>query len=172
LAAMSTSGEASLRSSNTNAARMTTAAASSPIVRGDPHPHPAASLSGSSRQTRTRESRTAGEIEPARAALFRFGEQEPVIGQRQGAAHDADPEQQVIISVLADEPGDRQRERPAEPSMALISATPVAARDGQRHGGQADAERHGRQRQAGHAAADDQRNQAVAQRTDKRAERR
>ena len=63
LAAMSTSGEPTLRSISTKAASRTAATASSPIVRGDPHPHTAASLSGSSRQNKA----TASRIAPGRS---------------------------------------------------------------------------------------------------------
>ena len=63
LAAMSTSGEATRRSISTKETSRTAATASSPIVRGAPQPHTAASLSGSSRQNKA----TASRIAPGRS---------------------------------------------------------------------------------------------------------
>ena len=115
LAAMSTSGEANRRSISTKETSRTAATASSPIVRGAPQPHTAASLSGSSRQNKATASRTApGTSNRPTAALGRLGEEQPAAEQRHDAAGQADPEQQVVIGMLADQSRQRQAERPAD----------------------------------------------------------
>ena len=70
----------------------------------------------------------AGEIEPARRAMGRLSEEQPAAEQRHDAARHADPEQQVVIGVLADKSRQRHAERPADASIALTSATPDDAR--------------------------------------------
>ena len=74
LAAMSTSGEATLRSISTNTASRTAATASSPIVRGAPQPHTAglAQRQQQAEQGHGEQDR-AGEVEPADPALGRLG---------------------------------------------------------------------------------------------------
>ena len=56
----------------------------------------------------------AGQVEPARPALGRLGEEQPAAQQRHDAAGHADPEQQVVVGVLADQSGQRQAERTAD----------------------------------------------------------
>ena len=114
----------------------------------------------------------AGEVEPALpcAGPARRGTASCPAATRQPPATQ-DPEQQVVVGVLADQSGQRQAERPADAEHRADQrdAGQRAAR-GQRHGDQADAERNGGQRQPRHAAPDDQRNQAVAQGADERAD--
>ena len=118
-----------------------------------------------------REQDRAGEVEPADPALGRLGEEQPAAQQRHEAAGHQDPEQQVVVGVLADQPGQRQAERTSGTEhRADQGHAEQRAAQRQYHGDQADAERNGGHRQSRHAAPDDQRDQAVAQGADERAD--